>query len=54
MISISGLLVLMVNFLLRQQSGFTKYPCFLCMWDSRDRAQHYTKKDWPLRKELLP
>ena len=25
----------MVNFLLGQQSGFTKYPCFLCMWDSR-------------------
>ena len=25
----------MVNFLLGQQSSFTKYPCFLCMWDSR-------------------
>ena len=34
MISMSGLFV----------SGFTKYPCFLCMWDSRDTAQHYTKK----------
>ena len=44
----------MVNFLLGQQSGFTKYPCFMCMWDSRDRAQHYTKKDWPLREELVP
>lgn len=44
----------MVNFLLGQQSGFTKYPCFLCMWDSRDRAQHYTKKDWPVREELVP
>ena len=44
----------MVNFLLGQQSGFTKYPCFLCMWDSRDHAQHYTKKDWPLREELVP
>ena len=40
----------MVNILLEQQCGFKKYPCFLCMWDSRDRAQHYTKKDWPLRK----
>ena len=29
-------------------------PCFLCMWDSRDHAQHYTKKDWPLREELVP
>ena len=37
----------MVNFLLGQQFGFTKYPCFLCMWDSRDRSQHYIKKDWP-------
>ena len=43
----------MVNFLLGQQSGFTEYPYFLCMWDSRDRAQHYTKKDWPLREELV-
>ena len=44
----------MVNFLLGQQSGFTKYPWFLCMWDSRDWAQHYTKKDWPWREELVP
>ena len=28
--------------------------CFLCMWHSRDRAQHYTKKDWPLQEELVP
>ncbi|KAF2357609.1 hypothetical protein FHG87_011636 [Trinorchestia longiramus] len=28
----------MVNFLLGQQSGFTKYPCFICMWDSRERV----------------
>ena len=27
---------------------------FLCMWDSRDHAQHYTKKDWSLREELVP
>ncbi|XP_077778040.1 uncharacterized protein LOC144326075 [Podarcis muralis] len=31
-----------------------QYRCFLCMWDSRDRAQHYTKKDWPVREELVP
>ena len=43
----------MVNFLLGQQSGFTKYPCFLCMWDSRNRAHHYSKKKWPAREELL-
>ena len=44
----------MVNFLLGKQFGFTKYPCFLCMWDSRDRALHYTKKDWPMQEELVP
>jgi len=22
--------------LLGQQAGFTKYPCYLCLWDSRD------------------
>lgn len=25
----------MVNFLLGQQGGYIKYPCFLCLWDSR-------------------
>ena len=44
----------MVNFLLGQQPGFTKYPCFLCIWDSRDQAQHYTKNYCALRKELVP
>lgn len=39
----------MVNFLLGQ-----KYPCFLCKWDSSDTAQHYMKRDWPIRKELIP
>ena len=44
----------MVNFLLGQQSGYTKYPCFICKWDSRDRAQHYVKKEWPAREQLVP
>ena len=44
----------MVIFLLGQQSGFIKYPCILCMWDGRDTAQHYEKKGWPVRQELVP
>ncbi|QQP52342.1 Uncharacterized protein FKW44_004467 [Caligus rogercresseyi] len=44
----------MVNFLLGQQSGFTEYPCFICMWDSLDRVQHYVKKEWPARDQLVP
>ena len=42
------------EFSIGQQSGFTKYPCFLCMWDSRDRSQHYTKKYLPARDETVP
>ena len=42
----------MVNFLLGQQRGFTKYPCFLCMWDSRARDRHWNLKEWPLRETL--
>ncbi|KAI6651260.1 hypothetical protein LOD99_5407 [Oopsacas minuta] len=42
----------MVNFLLGQRSGFTKYPCFLCYWDSRDRNQHWIREKWPPRECL--
>ena len=43
----------MVNFLLGQQNGYTKYPCFLCMWDSRAKSEHWTRKEWPLRKKMI-
>ena len=42
----------MVNFLLGQQGGYTKYPCFLCLWDSRAKDRHWTQKNWPERKTL--
>ena len=42
----------MVNFLLGQQGGYTKYPCFLCLWDSRDKTHHYRKKVWPTRESM--
>lgn len=41
-----------ISMLLGQQSGYTKYPCFICEWDSRDRKEHYVRKDWPVRKTL--
>ena len=28
------------------QAGFTKYCCFLCLWDSQAISQHYKQKDW--------
>jgi hypothetical protein len=30
------------------QLGYTKFPWFLCEWDSRDKAYQYVKKMWPL------
>ena len=42
----------MVIFLLGQQSGYTKYPCFICLWDSRARSDHRVKKEWPERIAL--
>ncbi|GFW91207.1 putative transposable element [Trichonephila clavipes] len=33
-----------VNFLLGRQGGYTKFPCFMCLWDSRDKQHHWSKK----------
>ena len=34
------------------QGGYTKYCCFLCLWNSRDRVNHYVKKEWPKRENF--
>ena len=39
----------MVAFLMGLQGGFTKFPCYLCLWDSRNTALHYHQRSWPLR-----
>ena len=44
----------MVGFLLGLPGGYTKFPCFLCLWDSKARTEHWIKKDWPARSELIP
>jgi len=36
-----------VALLLRIQLRYTKYCCFLCKWDSRDKKNHYVNKLWP-------
>ena len=33
--------------------GYTKHMCFLCLWDSRDDANHYTKTYWPPREQSV-
>ncbi|GBM25033.1 hypothetical protein AVEN_50368-1 [Araneus ventricosus] len=35
----------MLTMLLGQQTGYTKYPFFLCLWHSRVRDLHWTKTD---------
>jgi len=40
--------------ILGQQAGYTKYPCFLCEWDSCAREKHWKVKNWPKRKALKP
>jgi len=43
-----------VALLLGMQLGYTKYFCFLCEWDSRDKKNHYVNELWPKRKSLTP
>jgi len=42
-----------VNFLLGQQSGYTKYSCFICLWDSRAKQDHLEKVTWPSRESMV-
>ena len=36
------------------QASFTKYCCFLSLWDSRAVSQHYKQKDWGSRSTFVP
>ena len=42
-----------INYLLGMQKGYTKYPCFICLWDSRAKDDHWKKKIWPARESLI-
>ena len=42
-----------ISLLLGMQSGFTKYCCFLCLWN-RDVQQHYIEREWPTRPGYSP
>ena len=39
----------MVAFLMGFNKVFTKFPCYLCLWDSRNTNFHYHKRNWPPR-----
>ena len=36
------------------QSGYTKYPCFLCKWDTRVDREYYAIRIWPECDNLHP
>ena len=42
----------MANFLLGQQRGYTKHPCFLCYRHNRTTDQRWVKKDFPAGEDL--
>ncbi|KAJ8875733.1 hypothetical protein PR048_023632 [Dryococelus australis] len=35
------------------QLGYTKFCCFLCERDNRDRTNHYIKREWPKHESIL-
>ena len=41
----------MVAFLVGLQGRFTKFPCYLCHWDSRDTTAHYHRRICPKRTD---
>ena len=44
----------MISIFLGFQGVYTRYPCFLCVWDSRADDRHYLQKEWPARGTLMP
>ena len=41
-----------ISKLLGHQSGYTKFPCFLCYWDSKAKPEHWDKKEWLARQQF--
>lgn len=38
-----------IGLVLGLQGGYTRHPCFLCLWNSRADARHFTDEIWPSR-----
>lgn len=43
-----------IGLLLGQQRGWTKFCCFLCEWDSRNKKEHYVQQSWTKRTTYVP
>ena len=44
----------MLGVFLGLQSGYTKYSCFLCLWNGKADGGHNEKMHWPTWEELTP
>ena len=44
----------MLGVFLGLQGGYTKYSCFLYLFNSTADGEHYEKMHWPTREELTP
>ena len=44
----------MISILFGLQGSYTKYTCFLCLWDSKGNDRHYFQKEWPVRGTSTP
>ena len=43
-----------VGLFLGLQLGYTKYLCFLCLWNSGANEQHYNTVEWSVRDNFIP
>ena len=44
----------MMNLVLEQQGGYTKYSCFLRSWDSKAKDEHWIKDKCSAKNSLTP
>ena len=56
MTNLSGsyVVILSCGTVIGMQLGYTKYCCFRCHWDGRDKKNHNVNKLWPKRTSLTP
>ncbi|KAJ8685103.1 hypothetical protein QAD02_020896 [Eretmocerus hayati] len=43
-----------ISMILGLQLGYTRHMCFLCEWNSRSKEEHYVRKVWPPRQQMIP
>ena len=42
-----------MNIFFNKKSGYTKSPCVLCLWDSRNHEHFSTQKQYPTQNEIV-